>query len=114
MNFYQAAVKTIEKCGEEVQIINGENTYKTMAVIQPLVYKNSGSFSEQYEPMGVLEDQVYTYIGNPDVGTDKLSFDTIVNTNDESYIVKRAENFKYNGKIIYIWALLQKHVEEES
>ena len=113
MNFYLSAAQTIEKCGESVQIIKGETTYNTMAVIQPLTYKNNKSFSNQFEPMGYLEDQVYIYIGKPDVGLDVLDFDTVINTKDNSYVVKRCEKFNYKGKAIYIWALLQKCVVEE-
>ncbi len=113
MNFYFEASKTIEKCGENVQITKGENTYETIAVIQPLTYKGTKSFSNQFEPMGYLEDQVYIYIGKPDVGLDILDFDTVITTKSNSYIVKKCEEFKYKGNAIYIWALLQKCVVEE-
>lgn len=113
MNALSKAAESIEKCGEEVQIIKGENTYKTMALIQPLKNRYSSYFSGVQAPIGALEDQVYTYIGKPDVAIDILTFDAIVNTKEDSYVVKRSEEFKYKGNIVYIWALLQKHIVED-
>ncbi len=113
MNIGARAEKAIQQCGESVNIVNGEDIYSSCALIQPLRYKGLSYFESEYLPQGCVEDGSYTYVGKANIGVDILNSGTIVSTASCEYVVKRSEEVRYKGKIVYIWALLQKHVKEE-
>ncbi len=113
MNIKNCAQRSIEKCGEEITLEKDGTTYSTLAVIQPLRYKNSSYFENLYVPEGYYNGNSYIYIGKPDVGIELLTYDSTITATSGKYVVKRVEKVCYGSEVIYIWALLQKCVEEE-
>ena len=105
----------IEEYGRTVEIISPEMTTKTTkAFIQPLKYKNSSYITDKYTNIGKIDNSNFLYIGKNDVRLDLYSINTIVKTNEESYIVKRAQKVCVGDEIVYIWAILQLYTQEES
>lgn len=114
MNIKESVLKVLSICGEEVKISTENGNIKIMASIQPLRYKYKSYFSEKFIEAGNMDDRNYVYMGDPGARLDLLPFDTLVETSTDKFIVKRAEKVCLGTEIIYIWAMLQKYVEEEN
>ena len=108
-------INTIEDYGRSVEIMSPEIVTKnTKAFIQPLRYKDSSYIGGKYINIGKVDTTSFLYIGKKDVRLDLYPLNTIIKTNEESYVVKRAQKVCIKDDIVYIWAILKLYVEEES
>ena len=82
------------------------------AFIQPLRYKNKLYQQGSFTPLGVNKNNVYLYIGpaNHDLtrldGTFRLH-----DSENQRYIIDRAEKIKINDTVFYIWAIIRQTTE---
>lgn len=101
--------------GNDVQIIRYENneilTEDTKAFIQPLRYI-SKMYQEEYMNSGYIDLNNYLYIGDSSVRLDLYPFGTLVCSNGDKYIIKKAKKVSLKGEVIYIWAILQEAYSE--
>lgn len=104
-------INTIEDYGRSVEIISsGMVTKTTKAFIQPLRYNNSSYVGGKYVNLGKVDETNFLYIGKNDVRLDLYPLNTIIKTDEESYVVKRAQKVCIKDDIVYIWAILQLYV----
>lgn len=102
----------IERYGRRVQIEENGVLKKTRAIIQPLRYKNKMYVSGSFLPPGFADGGHYLYLGNAWARLDLLPADTLIRTDEESYLLKRGEKVLLGDEILYIWAILQSYVED--
>ncbi|MDQ5983841.1 MAG: hypothetical protein RUMPE_00870 [Eubacteriales bacterium SKADARSKE-1] len=106
-------INTIEEYGRSVEIISPEMTKKiTKAFIQPLRYKNNSYVGGKYIDLGKVDETNFLYIGKNDIRLDLYPLNTIIKTDEESYVVTRAQKVCIKEDIAYIWAILKLYVEE--
>ena len=104
----------IEKYGEEVSINCSDMAEKsTKAFIQPLRKKGNSYYGDDGFDLGIIDESNYLYIGKKDVRLDLYPFDTILQTNEDKYILKKAHKVCIGSEIIYIWGIVQKHNGED-
>ena len=106
---------SIDKYGRHVVVIdfeNNENRKNTKAFIQPLRYKDETYMGGRFKNLGQIKGTKYLYIGNNDVRLDKYPLNTIIQTSEEKFVLKRAEKVYFKDEVFYIWAILQPCVEE--
>lgn len=112
MNIKENAMRVLSLCGERVEVETENGTLEVLASIQPLRYKYKSYFTENYIEAGNIDDRNYVYMGDPRARLDNLPFDTIIRTETDTFVVKRAEKVCLGTEIIYIWAMLQRYIEE--
>ena len=105
----------LNKFGRNVEIVSdNDQNISTQAFIQPLRYKDHMYMGGQCIDIGYLKGKNYLYIGSHNVRLDLYPFNTIINTDEESYVVKRAQAVYLGENVLYVWAIIQEHVEDES
>ena len=104
----------IEKYGEELSISCSDMAEQsTKAFIQPLRKKGNSYYGNEGSDLGIIDESNYLYIGKKDVRLDLYPFDTILQTNEDKYILKKAHKVCIGPEIIYIWGIVQKHNGED-
>lgn len=104
----------IEKYGEEVSVSCSDMpTQRTKAFIQPMRKKGTSYYGDEGYDLGVIDDSHYLYIGKKDVRLDLYPFDTVLQANEDKYILKKAHKVCIGRDIIYIWGMIQKYSEED-
>lgn len=85
------------------------------AFIQPLRYKNKLYMTGDFTPIGINTQDVYLYMGpkNHDLTTLDASY-RIFDSNNNSYMIERAEKVTFKNEIVYIWAIIRKTTEVEN
>lgn len=113
--FSDCVSRLINKFGRTVSIVpNDDSKILTKAFIQPLRYKDKNYLGGKYIDIGYLNEKNYLYIGDKNTRLDLLPFNTKVVTNNESYVVKRAQAVYLGENILYVWAIIQVFVEDEA
>lgn len=103
----------INRFGCAVKITNSDGTEENFkAFIQPLRHKDHSFYGGKCAETGFTVGANFLYIGPKNVRIDQYPFNTILKTNEESYIVKRAQKVCFKNKILYIWAILQRCDEQ--
>ena len=109
----QGAVrKMIRDCGQTVSF-STDPPLSCRAVIQPLRYKNKMYLDGDHLTVGEVDTGHYRYIGPRDVRLDRMPAGTVLKTEEQEYVIKRAEVVRIGNRIVYNWAVLQPHIEEE-
>lgn len=104
--------RAIKRWGQSIQVVLEDGTEEcSKAFIQPIRHKNYSYYGGKCTDIGFNPEAEYLYIGPKEVRLDQYPFNTVVKTNDESYIVKRAQKVCIKENILYIWAILQRHEE---
>ena len=113
--FSSCVSSLINKFGRNVDVILSDNSkISTKAFIQPLKLKDQTYMGGKRIDIGYLNEKNYLYIGDKNIRLDLLPFNTKILTNDESFIVKRAQAIYLGENILYIWAIIQMFVEDEA
>ena len=82
------------------------------AFIQPLRYKTKLYLQGEYTPIGVNKNDVYLYIGPATHDLTGLGRNHRINdSNNNKYMIDRAEKIMIKDTIVYIWAVIRKTTE---
>ena len=111
INNYVSSI--INKLGEKVTVISQNNEREeTKAFIQPSRYKDDSYYGGKCLDLGFNVGDSYLYIGSKDVRIDQYPFNTIIESESDKYVVKRAQKVEFNNDVLYVWAILQKCRED--
>lgn len=111
----QIVKNLINKIGSEVTVIAPNQSFTnqtTKAVIEPITSFSETYKKDKFSSLGGLDSNNYVYFGSSDVRLDTYPVNTKIVCNNETYIMKNSEKFSVSGEIIYVWAALQKYIEE--
>ena len=97
-------IKSIQTYGEDITVINDEDTVLARAFVEPLRYRNKIYIAGEYRTLGVKHSEKYLYIGIPDITL--VENKTIVKRKDNEYLVKRVERYYVGEPIAYTWGIL--------
>lgn len=112
---YDCVKSILNKFGRNVNVIDQTENIQsktTKAFIQPLRYRDKNYIGAKYMDVGVVDGTNYLYIGSSNLRLDLYPSNTQIKTDEESYVVKRAQKVCFKDDIVYIWAILQLCVEE--
>lgn len=113
--FNNCVTSVINRFGKSVEIISKKDTnVSTKAFIQPLRYKDQMYMGGKCIDIGYINGKSYLYIGSKDVRLDLYPFNTILKTNEDNYVVKRAQAVYLGEDILYVWAIIQVYVEDNN
>ncbi len=100
----------IAKYGQTVSIIINESTPSetTSAFIQPVRCDDHQTLCGHYVDTEASNDENFLYIGKPNVRLDLYPTTTIVQTETDSYTLKKAETVTLSNQIVFIRAILNK------
>lgn len=104
MNVMPYVIKSIQIYGEDITVINDDDTVSTRALIEPLRYRNVIYIGGEYRPLGMEHSEKYLYVGIPDITL--VENKTIVKRKDNEYLVKRVEKYYVKEQVAYTWAIL--------
>ena len=104
MNVMPSVIKSIQTYGEDVTVINNDDTVLARAFIQPLRYRNKIYVGGEYRNLGMKYSEKYLYVGIPDIPL--VENKTIIERKDEKYLVKRVERYYVKEQVAYTWAIL--------
>ena len=99
-----SVIKSIQTYGEEITVVNDDNTVLARAFIEPLRYRNKIYIGGGYRTLGMKHSEKYLYVGIPDIPL--VENKTIVKRKDEKYLVKRVERYYVKEQVAYTWAIL--------
>lgn len=97
-------IKSIQIYGEDIAVINDDDTVLTRAFIEPLRYRNKIYIGGGYRTLGVKHSEKYLYVGIPDITL--VENKTIVKRKNNEYLVKRVERYYVGEQIAYTWGIL--------
>lgn len=100
----------LNEYGERVRVrkYGSDKVEVTKALIQPFRFKDNKNMYGNYMEIGVENDGTFLYIGKPDVRLDMYPFDSRIDTDKDSYVLKNAEKICIGNEIVYIRAILRK------
>ena len=104
MNVMPYVIKSIQIYGEDITVINDDDTVLTRAFIEPLRYRNKIYIGGGYRTLGVKHSEKYLYVGIPDITL--VENKTIVKRKNNEYLVKRVERYYVGEQIAYTWGIL--------
>ena len=99
-----SVIKSIQKYGEDITVINDNDTVLTRAFIEPLRYRNVIYVGGKYRNLDMKYSEKYLYVGIPDIPL--VENKTIIERKDEKYLVKRVEKYYVKEQVAYTWAIL--------
>ena len=99
-----SVIKSIQTYGEDVTVINDDDTVLARAFIEPLRYRNKIYIGGGYRTLGVKHSEKYLYVGIPDITL--VENKTIVKRKNNEYLVKRVERYYVGEQIAYTWGIL--------
>lgn len=99
-----SVIKSIQTYGEEITVINDDNTVLARAFIEPLRYRNVIYIGGEYRNLDMKCSEKYLYVGIPDITL--VENKTIIERKDEKYLVKRVEKYYVKEQVAYTWAIL--------
>ena len=99
-----SVIKSIQTYGEDVTVINDDDTVLARAFIEPLRYRNKIYIGGGYRTLGMKHSEKYLYVGIPDIPL--VENKTIVKRKDNEYLVKRVERYYVGEQIAYTWGIL--------
>ena len=99
-----SVINSIQTYGENIVVINDNDTIPTRAFVEPLRYRNKIYIGGGYRTLGMKHSKKYLYVGIPDIPL--VENKTIVKRKDEKYLVKRVERYYVKEQVAYTWAIL--------
>ena len=99
-----SVIKSIQTYGEDVTVINDDDTVLARAFIEPLRYRNKIYIGGGYKTFDMKYSEKYLYVGIPDITL--VENKTIVKRKDNEYLVKRVERYYVGEQIAYTWGIL--------
>jgi hypothetical protein len=99
-----SVIKSIQTYGEDIVVINDNDTIPTRAFVEPLRYRNVIYVGGEYKNIGLNYREKYLYVSIPDIPL--VENKTIIERKDEKYLVKRVEKYYVKEQVAYTWAIL--------
>ena len=99
-----SVIKSIQTYGEDIAVINDDDTVLARAFVEPLRYSNVIYVGGEYKNIGLNYREKYLYVGIPDIPL--VENKTIVKRKDNEYLVKRVERYYVGEQIAYTWGIL--------
>lgn len=114
--YARAINRMISRYGRQCEVVafGSDTAVSTKAFLNPLLYKNKISIGGTYLPDGFYDGGHYLYIGRSDVRLDNLPLGSVVRCGENTYSIKRAEQYIVGDKSAYTWAVLQIAKKGES
>ena len=112
MSIYGSVCTQLEKYGEKVTITTEDGTFSTMAIVEPLLYKNKLYLRGKQLPQGCFDNGNYLMIGQPDVKL-PVTGAAFVETKDRIFFLVKSETVNLEAKPVYVWAVLEPYVKPE-
>ena len=105
----------IASVGKSVYSHTADGWYSTpfRALIHPLRYKNKMYLEGVYTDIGRSTSGYYLYIGPSDHDITRLGENGMIVSDDEKYIITRAEKCYLGDDVTHIWAILRSVEGEE-
>ena len=104
MSVMPSVIKSIQTYGEDITVINDDDTVLARAFIEPLRYRNVIYVGGEYRNLDMKCSEKYLYVGIPDITL--VENKTIVKRKDNEYLVKRVEKYYVKEQVAYTWAIL--------
>ena len=104
MSFLNCVNGEIGRYGSRVTITRQGATVESRAFVEPLRYRNKIYIGGEYHQLGGLRREKYLYVGKPDHRL--IENETVIQTQDSQYIVKRCETYFVQDTPVYEWAIL--------
>ena len=104
LNVMPSVIKSIQTYGEDITVINDDDTVSAKAFIEPLHYRNKIYIGGEHRTLGMKYLEKYLYVGIPDIPL--VENKTIIERKDEKYLVKRVERYYVKEQVAYTWAIL--------
>lgn len=99
-----SVIKSIQTYGEDIAVINDDDTVLARAFVEPLRYSNVIYVGGEYKNIGLNYREKYLYVCIPDIPL--VENKTIVKRKDNEYLVKRVERYYVGEQIAYTWGIL--------
>ena len=110
MSLLSCVDREIGRYGSSVTINQGGNRISTRAFLEPLRYRNKIYIGGEYRTLGFLRREKYLYVGK---SIHRLVENkSVIETQDNKYIVKRCETYFVKDPPVYEWAILVPYGEE--
>ena len=110
MSLLSCVDREIGRYGSTVTINQGGNRISTRAFLEPLRYRNKIYIGGEYRTLGLLRREKYLYVGK---SIHRLVENkSVIETQDNKYIVKRCETYFVKDTPVYEWAILVPYGEE--
>lgn len=110
MGIFDSVTETINRYGSSVKIKNNGQTVNTKAFVQPLRYKNKIYVGGEYHLLGYNRTDKSLYIGLPRYPLTENS--SVIEMQNNKYIVKRCEIYYLKDYPVYVWAILQPYGDD--
>lgn len=111
--FDTCVTNMINRFGQTVKVVSTDDTdVYTKAFIQPLRYKDQTYMGGKCMDMGYFNGTNYLYIGDKNTRLDLYPFNTMLKTDDQTYVIKRAQAVYLGEDVLYVWAIIQVYVED--
>lgn len=101
--------------GEPVTIRRGQDEpVRSLALIQPLTYKNKVFLDGAYTEIGYADRSRYTYIGKAEQPFCELYEDVFIDAEHTTFLVVKSHTVRVGGVPLYVQAVLEEvHPETE-
>lgn len=113
MNIEQKVNRAFAMVGREIHLEQDGQVHRYMAVVQPIHDKSKLYLESSYSSLGKLDRSHALYYGPVSGGGEHIREGSLLLAGTVSYTVKICEEFFYQEKSIYIWAVLQRAFDEE-
>lgn len=103
-----------KRFGREVCFISGEwVSLPFYGFIQPLRYKNKMYLKDIHIPAGIVDTDVFLYIGPYDHDPSHFDKPIISCSDGEKYVVSKSEKVFFGEEVAYIWTIIRKFTEDD-
>lgn len=102
----------LEKAGEKTNVVIGQESNMTYALIEPMRYKNKLYLEMPRDILGFTDKECFLYLGPSDVDFVGAENDTVIRTVSKAFNVTRADRLMVAGEPQYIWAVLTPRVKD--
>lgn len=114
MDYSKECKKYLEKLGQSVTVIDGENVIELHAVIIQTWRKNKSRFEDTVTEIGRSRKEYYQYIGPVDVDICALSDDARLECDGIKYVFLKKERVKAGDRVQFYTGMMKRVYEEAS
>ncbi len=108
MSVENSILDAIKRWGSTFKITNNGECYECKGFIEPLRYKNNMYLGGKRLDAGFFDGGHYLFIAEPKATLESHSR-AVIECKNRKYAVKRAEEFIFRGKKLYLWAILKPY-----
>jgi hypothetical protein len=107
--------KIMQRFGQNIEIITGSPQLQIAtgkAFIGPLKMRTLKYLTGEYVAPGFANSANYLYIGPKDLHLDLCPKDTVIQTANRRYCLKKAQKVYFGESPLYVWAILSDYYED--